>query len=188
MLRKGNPPFEITLILVFWIMLSPGTAVAENRIVIDTQKAILTVLNEYNNLLLSVEDISIGRFGARRGKILGDGMTPLGNYRIISIRKSKRFHYYVELDYPSVADAALGLSNGTITSQQAQTIRFAHSRGIQPPQNTPLGGHIGLHGIGNGDPEIHQQYNWTRGCIAMTDQQIEQLLPLIKVGIRTTIK
>lgn len=168
-------------------LLVSTAAVAENRIQVDTQTATLTVL-ENDQPALVLDGIAIGRFGARQDKVLGDGMTPVGEYRVTSIRKSARFHFFIELDYPSVADANRGLKNGILTQSQAEAIRSAHAKGILPPQNTPLGGHIGLHGIGIGDPAVHTRYNWTQGCVAVTDAQLNRLLPLMRVGTRVEIK
>lgn len=174
-------------LLLVAVLLISGTAVAETRLQIDTQQGTLTVLDD-NKPLRIFNGIAIGRFGARRNKMLGDGMTPLGSYHVTSIEPSQHFHFFVRLDYPSVADANRGLKNGILTASQAAAIRAAHAKGQLPPQDTPLGGHIGLHGIGNGDPEVHLRYNWTKGCIAMTNAQLDQLLSLIRVGTRVDIK
>lgn len=182
----ANSSFAVSLAIL--TLLAPGETYADNQIVVDTQSATLTVLDDDSRSLLVLDDISIGRFGARQGKIQGDGMTPLGSYHVINIRKSERFHYFISLDYPSIDDVELGLKNGIITPQLAERIRSAHEKGDQPPQDTALGGHIGIHGVGNGDPDIHEIYNWTNGCIAVTDAQINRLLPLIERGTRTTIK
>ncbi len=170
----------------FFLLISTA-AVAENRILIDTRTATLTVLDNDQSVLV-LDDIAIGRFGAGQDKKVGDGMTPLGEYRVTSIKPSEHFHFFIGLDYPSVADAERGLKNGILTLQQADAIRSAHAKGKLPPQDTPLGGHIGLHGIGAGDPAVHARYNWTKGCIAVTDTQLDQLLPLIKIGTRVEIR
>lgn len=168
-------------------LLISTTAVAENHLQIDTRQGTLTVLDD-NKPILVLDGIAIGRFGARQDKALGDGMTPLGKYHVTSIKRSRRFHFFVGLDYPSVADADRGLKNGILTTSQAEAIRAAHAKGQLPPQDTPLGGHIGLHGIGDGDPAVHARYNWTKGCIAVTDAQLDKLLPLIRAGTRVEIK
>lgn len=60
--------------------------------------------------------------------------------------------------------------------------------GKTPPQNTQLGGHIGIHGIGQGNPAIHNNYNWTNGCIALTNKQIDQLSQWVKTGTVVNIR
>ncbi len=179
--------FRFLLVVFAVSMLISTAAIAENQVQIDTQTETLTVLDDDKPILV-LDQISIGRFGARQDKRVGDGMTPLGEYRVISIKQSKRFHFFIGLDYPSVADANRGLENGIITPSQAKAIISAHAKGSLPPQNTSLGGHIGLHGVGMGDPDVHARYNWTQGCIAITNAQLDQLLPLVRVGTRVEIR
>ena len=58
-----------------------------------------------------------------------------------------------------------------------------------PPQDTPLGGQIGIHGLGHGNPGIHNAgINWTSGCVALDNRQIEALRPWVKVGMRVEIR
>ena len=57
-----------------------------------------------------------------------------------------------------------------------------------PPQDTVLGGHIGIHGIGEGNPEIHRRFDWTQGCIALTNEEIEQLANLVGIGAKVVIR
>ena len=57
-------------------------------------------------------------------------------------------------------------------------------------QNTPLGGAIGIHGIGEITEEkleIHRTINWTKGCIALTNDEIDDLLHYIGVGTKVVI-
>ena len=62
---------------------------------------------------------------------------------------------------------------------------FRHS---VPPQNTVLGGQIGIHGLGDKtNLSVHQNFNWTRGCIALTNEQIHSLDRLIKIGTKVYI-
>jgi lipoprotein-anchoring transpeptidase ErfK/SrfK len=58
----------------------------------------------------------------------------------------------------------------------------------EPPQHTPLGGYIGIHGIGNGDTQIHETVNWTNGCVALTNQQIDDLETWVYIGMRVAIR
>ena len=60
--------------------------------------------------------------------------------------------------------------------------------GRPPPQDTALGGYIGIHGVGAGDPAVHEDFNWTEGCVALTDAQIDALLRHITVGTAVEIR
>ena len=64
----------------------------------------------------------------------------------------------------------------------------AHQLHQIPPQNTPLGGQIGIHGLGNADERIHKVFDWTHGCIALTNPQIDQLSQWIDTGTVVKIK
>ena len=66
-----------------------------------------------------------------------------------------------------------------------ERVRTAWSNGRTPPQDTPLGGQIGIHGVGAGDPRIHSAgINWTSGCVALDNHQIDALRPMVKKGMR----
>jgi lipoprotein-anchoring transpeptidase ErfK/SrfK len=60
--------------------------------------------------------------------------------------------------------------------------------GKTPPQHTPLGGYIGIHGVGSGDPEVHRAYNWTNGCVALTNAQIDILAEWARAGTPVEIR
>jgi hypothetical protein len=92
------------------------------------------------------------------------------------------------LDYPNPDAARRALRQGDIDRDQWQRIRQAFHTGETPPQNTPLGGFIGIHGVGAGDLEIHGQYNWTNGCIAVTNEQIDELAEWVTIGTPVEIR
>jgi murein L,D-transpeptidase YafK len=105
----------------------------------------------------------------------GDRKVPEGHYFICEKHPSRRFYLFLGLSYPSLADAERGVRQGLIDSHQAQAIRRAIQSGRCPPWNTPLGGAIGLHGGGTGR-------DWTLGCIALNDADIEILYLLLQIG------
>jgi murein L,D-transpeptidase YafK len=160
---------------------------AESRLLVDTEASTLSVLQDGRPVLL-LDDIAVGRYGGTTAKRRGDGQTPLGSYRVVSIKPHERFHFFIALDYPAVADATRGLRAGLISERERAAIVQAHRRGELPPQHTRLGGLIGIHGIGEGDPEIHRRFNWTQGCVAVTDRQLDRLLPWLQVGTVVEIR
>jgi len=132
--------------------------------------------------LLQLEQIAIGRYGASNNKRLGDGMTPIGRYQIGWVKQNSRFRQFIGINYPAAEDAQRGLSAGIIDQQSYDRIMTAHRQHETPPQDTKLGGFLGIHGLGLADPSVHKSYNWTRGCIATTNEQLDRLLPWIKKG------
>jgi lipoprotein-anchoring transpeptidase ErfK/SrfK len=156
-------------------------------VLVDTSTLTLSVMRG-NEVLTTFDNISIGSNGTTRTKRVADERTPLGDYRIREIRDSERFHRFLALDYPTLADAEHAVADGRIDEVVLERVRHAWQLGETPPQDTPLGGHLGLHGIGGGSPEIHANFNWTNGCIALTNEQIDALIGQVSVGTRVRIR
>lgn len=134
------------------------------------------------------KNVAIGRFGTTWSKVTKDDKTPLGRFKVGWINEKSRYYRFFGLDYPNLDTAKRALEDNRIDEDTWLSILRAKSVGKTPPQNTPLGGHIGIHGIGRGDREIHHQYNWTNGCIALTNEQIDQLGKWIKPGVWVNIR
>ncbi|MCG2634545.1 MAG: L,D-transpeptidase [Gammaproteobacteria bacterium] len=155
---------------------------------IDTASSTLE-LRQSDNLVLRLDDISIGRGGTSAGdRQRGDGTTPLGEFRVVEVDGESRYESFILLNYPTVSYARIGFARDQISSSTYEAIFKAHLNGQLPPQNTVLGGHIGIHGLGLGDPEIHENFNWTEGCVALTNEQLRQLLPHVRPGLRVIIR
>ena len=90
----------------------------------------------------------------------GDERTPEGRYRITFRNGQSRFHLSLRVSYPNETDRAQ-----------------ARARGVDP------GGDIMIHG---GTPPGYGR-DWTDGCIALTDRQIEEVWRLVPVGTPITI-
>jgi len=94
------------------------------------------------------------------------------------------------LNYPNVDDAKTGLLNKLITREEYRSVLGAHIFNEQPPQNLPLGGAIGIHGIGVETKEklkIHQNIDWTEGCIALRNHEVDELRNYVSVGTEIQI-
>lgn len=97
-------------------------------------------------------------------QVQGDGKTPEGVYMINVKNPYSQFHLSLGINYPSKEDR-----------QEAWKL------GRSP------GGEIFIHGIG---PKARRafpnkdltRFDWTRGCIALSDEHIEEIYPLIKEG------
>ena len=135
--------------------------------------------------------IAHGRGDRGAKEILGDKKTPEGIYRIAGINNSDRFHLFLRLNYPNVKDAFYGLKNEIINRREFDNIIDALRRGQLPPQNTALGGAIGIHGVGVETAKklkIHANMNWTEGCIALTNAEVRELRDIIRIGTEVVIK
>ena len=92
----------------------------------------------------------------------GDKKTPEGIYYIKGRNKSSRFYLSLHISYPNEDD-----------------IRRAKKMGVSP------GGNIMIHGLKNDFSwmgEAHTQNDWTEGCIAVTNEEIEEIDKLVPNG------
>ena len=157
------------------------------RILIDINDRRLSVLQD-NVVKRTYQNISIGRGGSTAQRVRHDDKTPLGEFRIVRMTSDTTFHRFFALDYPDLQRAESAREAGIISRSQYVAIRQASRTGQMPPQDTPLGGHIGIYGIGKGDRQIHEDFNWTNGCVALTNEQIDDLSRWIDVGTKVTIR
>ncbi|MEM9596209.1 MAG: L,D-transpeptidase [Acidobacteriota bacterium] len=111
----------------------------------------------------------------------GDGATPEGRYTVCVKNPQSRYHLSLGLDYPGRSDAERGLGAGRITADQHARIVDALERGVCPPWDTPLGGEIYIHGRGSAA-------DWTLGCVALDDPDIETLFRAVGVGTSVEIR
>lgn len=132
-------------------------------------------------------DISLGRGGVADERYRGDNKTPRGEFRVLWVNRNSSFRVFFGLDYPNADYAKKALSAGRIDFATYANILHSLSRNLVPPQDTELGGFIGIHGLGRADPSIHQALDWTEGCIALTNEQIDRLTQWIQIGTRVVI-
>ncbi|CAK0740053.1 YkuD domain-containing protein [Gammaproteobacteria bacterium] len=132
--------------------------------------------------------VALGRSGAANERQRGDGVTPIGEFRIAWINRSSPFDVFFGLDFPNEEHTERAYQHHLIDIDTYYALRTALSEGRLPPQDTPLGGTIGIHGLGMGDPTIHRKFDWTKGCVALTNEEIEQLAQWVQVGTRVVIR
>ena len=156
-------------------------------LLIDTQKRHLQV-KRGNTTLRTFNRIAIGRNGAGFKNKRGDNITPLGTFRIGWTNRKSKYRIFYGFTYPSSENAKEALDRGLITSFDYDSIVYAHQNNQVPPQNTPLVGRIGLHGLGKGNSKVHEMWDWTQGCTAVTNNQIDELSQWIEEGMTVKVK
>jgi murein L,D-transpeptidase YafK len=98
----------------------------------------------------------------------GDNKTPEGTYVIDARNKDSRYHLSLHISYPNERDK-----------------KRAKELGVSP------GGDIMIHGIKNGFSwvgDAHAEVDWTKGCIAVTDEEIEEIAKLVPNGTTVEIR
>ena len=108
-------------------------------------------------------------------EIEGDGKTPEGKFYVFTKNSQSKFHLSLGISYPAKDDAQRGLAAGLITRSEHDDISKAIESGKMPPQKTALGGEIYIHGGGIAN-------DWTWGCVAMNNAEIEELFETVPVG------
>lgn len=181
-------------ILLFWFILLNYTffstsvsAESGTWLLIDTEKLKLEV-KKGDKTLATMGNIAIGRNGAGYKQYVGDDITPLGSYKIGWVNNKSAYHRFYGLTYPSVEYADEALLGGLLSKNTHRQIINAHKNNKIPLQSTAIGGRIGIHGLGAADEKVHNIMNWTHGCIALTNKQIDQLQRWIRIGMPVKIK
>ena len=169
--------------------LLPFNALAGN-FEIEIKKSQRLLIVRSGEEVVDVFQISSGRGGPGAKQKLGDKKTPVGTYRVMGFNDQSKFDYFIRLNYPNARDALNGLKSGLISRPEFDRIVSALRNNRLPPQNTALGGAIGIHGIGAETPEklhIHTNLDWTEGCIALKNHEVHRLRPYLGVGTRVVI-
>ena len=112
--------------------------------------------------------VDIGLGGLERKLRSGDNATPEGVYRIQEIRGPGQTRYYRAflLDYPN--------------EQDRRRFDLARRNGSVPRGSNP-GGLIEIHGEGGRDQD------WTKGCVALTNPEMDELSRWVKIGTTVAI-
>lgn len=120
-------------------------------------------------------------------QIQGDRCTPEGMFYICKKNPNSQFYKSLGISYPNFEHAEKGLKHGLITKKQAEQIRTAIEKKVIPPQNTLLGNDIYIHGGGTGRAANDGGQNWTWGCIAVSNKEIDEIYKTIDVRTPVTI-
>lgn len=163
------------------------TTTADIWLSVDTQQLNLAVMQGETELQV-FENIAIGSNGPTLSKRRGDETTPLGDFTITEIRRRKRFELFMAINYPNLDHTERAFQDHRIDVEEYRTLRYNLDRGEPPSQGTSLGGQLGIHGLGQGDPEVHKSVNWTDGCIALTNEQLVELADWVDVGTRVVVR
>ncbi|MGB7621813.1 MAG: L,D-transpeptidase family protein [Terriglobia bacterium] len=160
------------LLLVFTLCvlaptLSAAAASSEkpaDRILVEKSARRLSLLRA--GTVIKTYRVALGGQPVGPKECQGDKRTPEGKYVIDGRNKNSHFHWSLHVSYPNSADRA-----------------NAKKRGCSP------GGDIYIHGLLNGRSwagMVHTDSDWTDGCIAVTNQEIEEIWGLVPNG--TTVE
>jgi tetratricopeptide (TPR) repeat protein len=131
-----------------------------DKILIEKKERQLTLISK--DKVLKTYKIALGGNPNGPKERQGDNKTPEGTYVIDSRNKDSRYHLSLHISYPNEKD-----------KKRAKELH------VSP------GGDIMIHGIKNGFSwvgDFHTEVDWTKGCIAVTDEEIEEIVKLAPNG------
>src|SRR5579863_4536731 len=137
-----------------------------DRILVEKSKRTMTLFS--GDAVVKTYQVALGGDPVGPKRREGDHKTPEGFYTIDSKNAHSIFHLALHVSYPSEADR-----------------KRARKLGVSP------GGAIMIHGL----PKefaylgaLHRKTDWTDGCIAVTDEEIEEIWKLVKIGTPVEIR
>ena len=135
-----------------------GTIQADKVLVVKNEKLLLLLRD---GKILKSYRVAIGRKPGRRVR-QGDNRTPEGRYVIDGRNPGSSYYKALHISYPNASD----VSN-------------ARKLGVSP------GGEVLIHGLPSGFEDLgpsHADLNWTRGCIAVSNEEMDEIWELVADG------
>jgi L,D-peptidoglycan transpeptidase YkuD (ErfK/YbiS/YcfS/YnhG family) len=142
-----------------------GTELAD-KVLVEKIERRLTLLSKGE--VIKTYKIALGGNPVGPKERQGDNKTPEGTYIIDSRNRDSGYHLSLHISYPNEKDKMR-----------------AKQLGVSP------GGDIMIHGIKNGLSWVgasHAEVDWTKGCIAVTDEEMEEIYKLVPNGTIVEIR
>ncbi len=167
-LRSALPAMLVALVALLHAPARPPlpAGARADRIVIEKARRRLVLMR--GGRPLRSYRIALGRHPVGPKRRRGDGRTPEGLYRIDWRNPKSRYHLSLHISYPDRRDRAR-----------------ARRLGVSP------GGSIMIHGLPNGMGwlgRLHALVDWTGGCVAVSNSEIEEIWRLVPNGTVVEIR
>jgi murein L,D-transpeptidase YafK len=144
---------------------APHTMLAD-RVVVEKLARTMTLMRD--GKILKTYKVALSREPVGAKEREGDHKVPEGEYVVDSKNPHSRFHLALHISYPNHADQ-----------------ERARKLGVKP------GGNIEIHGLDSKYAwvgSLQRQVDWTDGCIAVTNSEIEEIWPLVRIGTTVEIR
>ena len=155
----------ILLLLIGMLAAEGRTAKADQVIVVKSQRT-LTLLSQ--GKVLHTYKVALGSTPVGAKEQEGDHKTPEGHYILDRRNPKSRFYKSIHVSYPNEQDK-----------------KRASQRGVAP------GGDIMIHGLPIGFGWLgstHRSQDWTDGCVAVTDAEMNEIWELVPDGTPIDIR
>lgn len=131
-----------------------------DKVYVDKSERVLKLMSQ--GAVIKTYAIALGDNPVGHKQQQGDQRTPVGSYTLDYKNEKSKFYRSIHVSYPNTTDKAR-----------------AKSRGVS------AGGDIMIHGQKNGFGALgllNQQRDWTEGCIAVTNDEMDEIMAAVKVG------
>jgi murein L,D-transpeptidase YafK len=169
--RTVRLPAILMLFAYFYALAGPSATrgaagTKADRIVVAKSARTMTLMRGAD--VLKTYKVALGGqpIGAKERE--GDHKTPEGIYSVAAKIEHSKFHHGLLISYPNAADR-----------------EKARKLGVK------AGGAIEIHGLGEKFGWVgaaHRATDWTDGCIAVTNQEIDEIWPMVEVGTVVEIR
>lgn len=132
---------------------------ADRVVVLKTERKLVLMRDER---VLRIFRVALGRYPVGHKRQQGDARTPEGAYTLDFKLKDSAFYRAIRVSYPNPQD-----------------IESARARGVDP------GGKIMIHGLPNKMSATrvgHPVIDWTQGCIAVTNREMDEIWAMVDPG------
>ncbi|MCX8031270.1 MAG: L,D-transpeptidase family protein [Thermodesulfovibrionales bacterium] len=156
-------------IILFYITLQGAYAVTErkaDKVLVLKEKRLLLLFKDGD--IIKAYKIALGKSPVGHKVMLGDNKTPEGSYFISSRKNSDKYYKTIFISYPNEKD-----------------LLNAKKLGVAP------GNSIAIHGLPKDLAfldKLHRQIDWTSGCIAVTNSEIDEIWELVEDGTPIEIR
>lgn len=143
-----------------------GQAVRADRVIVLKKDRTLQLLNR--GKVIKSYKVALGGNPVGPKTQQGDHKTPEGNYNLDSRNVHSQFYKSIHISYPNAADRAAALR-----------------RHVSP------GGDVFIHGLPNGYGWIgakHRLKDWTDGCVAVTNEEMDEIWDAVRNGTPIEIR
>lgn len=163
-------------VFTFCVVLIPLTVMVPHRANASIPSVECVVIYKSQNIMQLLAgsevvrsyQVAIGRNPLGHKQKADDCRTPEGAYIIDRHNKDSRFHKSLHISYPNKSDLAAAKKNGKYP-----------------------GSNIMIHGLPKGFEDlgdVHFKRNWTKGCVAVNNQEMDEIWKLVPDGTPIFIK
>ena len=166
---------QVALSLLLFLAFGPASLGATTASVSPQKADLIVVVKSRREMtlmsggkLIKTYKVALGTEPVGAKEREGDHKTPEGHYTIDAKIENSRFHRALHLSYPNDADR-----------------ERARKLGVNP------GGAVEIHGLGDKYGwvgALHRQTDWTDGCVAVTNEEIDEIWPMVTVGTPVDIR